>query len=806
MAHRPAVPAALALTFGILAHPLLPCHLPAWTALIALLALVAIALRHRPWLCSGCLLPALFLAGTALAQLQTCCYPANHIAAFTTPEPRLAEVELLITQPPRILSSDGAMPRQSTTASVLQLRTWQGWRPACGTITLRLNHPHPHLALGQRLRAVGLLQRPSQAMNPGQFDWADYYQRQRILAMLQIGPIENITILQQETISPLACLRQQVRQWLAAGFAPHQALDHALLRALLVGDSDPQLRDIQDQFLQTGTSHHLSISGMHIAILGGFVYMLCRLMRCRPRFSAIIVILFVILYGSIALPSPPVLRSVLLCVGMGIGVLLGRSLDPIQLLAATVFAMLVCQPLDLYDAGFQLSFGTVLGLALFVRPLLAAVEQLRDRDLVVAESLVPPQGAAALWHGIRRPLLDPLACGLVAWTVSMPIIAVHFHQLNPWAIPAGIVLGIPVLLALIGGLLKVIMTLLLPGFSWLWATLAAWPIATMRHTLAALARLPGSDVILPPPPLWLVAVFYALLCLPLIAKRPILRLGGPAAALLLAVAMPLLTMPKPDPAVRLTSFSVGAGSCTLIQLPGGQNHLIDCGSDTISDLYRQCLKPAMRHLNVRRIEAIYLTHANRDHFSAAAQVVEAYDVQRVYVSPAFLARAAQEISAQSLLKLLDRLHRPPLILHRPQRLELEPGITLEALWPDKDRDLDDNNGSLVLRLNCRGQSILFPGDIQQLAERELSADPKAIHADVLLAPHHGSAEPTTADFVRAVDPHLILSSNDRTLTRKQRTFEQIIASRPLYRTHRHGALTIQIDPAGKLQLLPFIAP
>ena len=88
--------------------------------------------------------------------------------------------------------------------------------------------------------------------------------------------------------------------------------------------------------MRTGTSHHLAISGMHIAVLGGVIYFLCRLLKRPPRFSTWLAISFVALYGYVALPSPPVIRSVLLCLIFAFGMLSRRSLDAIQRTASRI--------------------------------------------------------------------------------------------------------------------------------------------------------------------------------------------------------------------------------------------------------------------------------------------------------------------------------------------------------------------------------------------------------------------------------------------------------------------------------------
>ncbi len=402
----------------------------------------------------------------------------------------------------------------------------------------------------------------------------------------------------------------------------------------------------------------------------------------------------------------------------------------------------------------------------------------------------------------------------------MPLIVCHFWQLNPWAILAGMILSIPVLLALIGGLLKVVMTLLYPGLAWAWAAMAAWPIAWMRHMLDALEYLPGSDVAMRPPPLWMIIGYYALLSLPLMAqaRKPksesssykyihTLRYAPAAGAILLGATMLLSGIwTHNDGSLRLTNLSVGAGNCAVVQLPTGKTLLIDCGSDSSDDLYRQCIEPALRRLQVRRIEEIYLTHADRDHFSAAVEVIEAFDVRRVYVGPGFLDQAKEKAAADQILQTMKRLHRPVEVMTQGRRIDLTPEIRLEGTWPPAGRSLDDNNGSLVLRLRGFGRSVLFTGDIQQLAEQELIDREPDIRSDILIAPHHGSGEPTTAQFIRTVDPQVIISSDDATPTRKQRDFETMTGARKLYHTHHCGAVTVRIEPQGTLQVDTFIKP
>lgn len=813
---RPLVPVAALFIAGVFAHPYLPPH-PAWWLAVASGLLAGSAFAGQWSIVPHCLLGgAVFLAGLTAAQLEAYYYPPNHISQFTSDQPHLAQMELCITEPPRILNNPRSIghlaSRQVTQATVRRILTNTGWQPATGTLLVQINEPHPELAIAQQIVALGTLYRPTGAMNPGQFDWAAYYREQRIVASFQIAHAQNIQILASPGPNPLDRLRQLIRRALALGFA-EPSLDHAILRALILGDSDPQMRDVQEDFVRTGTSHHLAISGVHIAVLGGFVYLICRTLFLPPRLATWIGLSLVILYGLVALPSPPVVRSVVLCSAFALGLLARRSLDGIQLLCVSVFLMLLYHPLDLYNAGFQLSFGTVLGLMVFAKPALNFIHSFGDRDAQIVLAIRKPTPLQAFFRHIRHQLLEALVAGVVAWTVSAPLIAWHFNQLNPWAIPAGLVLAIPVFIAMIGGFLKILLTIAFPYLAGPWAILAAIPIATMRHLVELLARIPGSEAPLPRPAIWILPLCYLLLALPLLPWptkrfRTMLRCG-PALACVLIPLLPILPFnPKPLPVgeFRLTLLSVGTGQCILLHLPSGKVMMIDAGSASITDLERQCIKPYLKSLGLSRIDSLFLTHANLDHFSAASEVIQSHNVQQVFVSPYFHEHATGNAPAQAFLTTLDSLHRSPQLLSKGQYLQLDPETACEILWPPPNQDLKANDSSLVLRITCRNRSLLIPGDIQEPAERELLTDPASLHADVLIAPHHGSTTPTTAQFLAAVDPQFILSSNDRTLTQKQREFDRLAGSHEAYRTHQCGAITLDVTPKGALSLRTFLGP
>lgn len=805
---------------GVALHAHLPPHPTFWLLAATAALAVAVVWAENAVRASAALLIATALVAVALAQVEAFRFRADHIAHFARASPRLAQLELNLNRPPRVIGDPFSVgralpPKQVCVARVTGVKTWDGWRPASGDILVQIDQPHPRLAAHQRVRVLGMLQRPSPAMNPGQFDWEGYYREQRVLCSIGIDHAENIQILFDTPASALTRLREQARRLLALGFDAGRSLDHALLRALLLGDHDPELRDVQDQFRRTGTSHHLAISGLHIAVLGGVVLGVCRALRLSPRASAWLALAFVVCYGVTALPSPPVVRSVLMCTAFTVGILGRRSVDALQMLALSVLAMLIYHPLDLFNAGFQLSFGTVLGLILFT-PAVARWLLRDDPDFAVLRSfrrLTPRQRA---WDAARRFGLKTLAAAGVAWVVSAPIVALHFEQLNPWAIAGSVLLAPFVFVALVGGLLKVVLTALLPAAAPVWAELSALPIEAMRDVVDALARLPGADVPLPAPPKWSVCVFYGALALPLLpfastlARRALTATATAAGGL--ALILPFVGgFRAPDPVrpvtdeVSLTVLAVGAGQCVVIAPPRGPLVMVDCGSNSLRDPLRRCVAPFVRRLGRWSVGRIILSHGDYDHISAVADVAAAYGVGEIITGPHFRRHAEGNPPAERLLEFFEQTDRTVLELVPGNRLNIGGGAVLEVLWPPPgERGLSSNDSGLVLRLRYAGRSVLLPADLQSAGLRGLLALPESVEtlrADVLVAPHHGSYEDATAAFVRAVRPTHVLSSDDRTPTLKQLDFEPAVGDGVrLLRTHRDGSITVRITRRGELSV------
>jgi competence protein ComEC len=465
-------------------------------------------------------------------------------------------------------------------------------------------------------------------------------------------------------------------------------------------------------------------------------------------------------------------------------------------------------PMDLFNVQFQLAFICITALLLLGPPL---VRWLVYRDRHDHDILLPiPQSA---WWKAWTMLRAWLAISLIFWIASVPLVSLYFGQMSPWAIPAAIVFFPIVAAALFGGFAKILLTLAWPSLAGFWAGIAVGPVIIMRHALALLTHLPAIAIPVAQPSLHGIVFYYLLLASSIFPwPRKGLRRASVAVAAAavccfvasLTLGFPRAALPRSDEGLSITFLDIGAGQSAVVQAPGASPAMIDAGSSTISDVTRTVLGPFLSQRGERSLGDILLSHSDYDHISAVSAALPTFGIGTVYTSHYFAHFASIDPPAQSLLDELHQAQKSPHLIERGDHVELSHGVLIDVLWPPPNCDFNCNNTGLVLRLNFAGRRVLFPADIQVDAMRELLKSPAQLKADVLVAAHHGSSEVTTADFVAAVNPQFIISSNGSPLTEKQKHFERMIGGRPLYRTSNCGAITLHIGRDGTMSVETFL--
>lgn len=471
------------------------------------------------------------LGGAALFRMA-----GNDVRRTLGARAELVRVELVLEDGPRRNASP-ASPTAEAGVWIAQVVRANGVA-ASGRIRLRVEgtwgsgtggaeEPEwasPAFRAGDRVTVVGRWNTPEPPSNPGQSDpiWAERVRG--VAGTVTARSPRQMALLPESTWSPsrwLGAWRQGALRWLDAGFTDRQAHERRVLAALLLGHRDGRLSELFERFELLGASHHLVVSGTHLTVVGGFVFLLLRAVAVSrwgvwltPRRTLGLTLLTVGGYGLAVVPGEPVTRSVLLSLLLGAGVAAGRPVRLLNLLGLCALVMVVSEPAVVFRAGFQLTFGVVWALCAATPALAATARLYRDRDVEVADRWLRagmgglPGGvrageenvvAATLrrWAAVTRAWawgtgLTVASAATAAWMMSVPILACHTGQVAWWGALASVALSPAVFIALVLAALKLVLSAALPAGSGLWAWGASGGVWLLETCSGLLAWMAGS--------------------------------------------------------------------------------------------------------------------------------------------------------------------------------------------------------------------------------------------------------------------------------------------------------------------------
>jgi competence protein ComEC len=251
-----------------------------------------------------------------------------------------------------------------------------------------------------------------------------------------------------------------------------------------------------------------------------------------------------------------------------------------------------------------------------------------------------------------------------------------------------------------------------------------------------------------------------------------------------------------------TFLSVGPGSATVIELPSGETILFDCGARGSSDVGRTQVLPFLRHRGIRRIDRVYVSHPNLDHFGGLITLMDEMDVGPVFLNTHFERGCGERSSGRHFLDLLAQRNHPIEFLPDTETQWTYGGATFEYLWPTGpiDDTLETNDTSTVLRISYEGHSLLFTGDIEDRAHRSLAYRGN-MQADVLALPHHGSVRPSSPRFLESVSPKYVVRSSHKSM-RQSASLLDMLQGVPVFNTADSGAIEVVLEREG-IRVSPF---
>ena len=412
------------------------------------LSLAAIALAGAIWFwrCYRVAV-AIVLLGVSFATISAFYFSLrltpsgpNHLARIIS-EPTLCQVYGQVSDWPElkpgrteiVIALDSLQMVRSTVAVS---------RPTDGALLLKVTDTTTALQRGDRVSFVARLY-PVMSRDQGGFDYGRFLNLKGIFAQAFLPTLLNVQVDKRPAIGYLAVV-DGVRTWIRSVLEKQLSpTGSALARGFLIGETRDIPPDIYGMFRDSGTLHLLAVSGSNVALVLLFFIWVMRPFWLKPGVRAFVLLTIIILFAGLSYGDPSVMRASIMA-GLVLGARqLGRSYDLNNIVAVTALIILLVDPTQLFDVGFQLSFITAWGLIFAVPPLAAQFKRYDDR----------------LWY---RGLLLPFIVVLVAQVCSTPIIAYYFDRIPIVSLFANLIIVPLVSIAVLGILILLIAHLIWP--------------------------------------------------------------------------------------------------------------------------------------------------------------------------------------------------------------------------------------------------------------------------------------------------------------------------------------------------------
>lgn len=689
------------------------------------------------------------------------------------------------------------------------------------------------VSLGSRVAVSGIFAPFSGATNPGEFDTAAYYRSLGVGGRLRKASVLRQSNEYWRVREALYQIKLYLKERLYKVFPEREA---TIMCALLLGEKEDTDSDLKALYKRNGILHILSISSLHITIIGMSLYRLLRrtglpIVHCAGAGAVVLV-----LYGMMTGFSVSACRAIGMYLIRMFGEICGRTYDMLTALGILAAGMTLVNPYYLQNSGFLLSFSAVLGIG-------AVYPALVPKEYPVRPKFYGENPLLLLLRKLLRKLKYAALANLSITLATLPVQLWFYYEVPVWGTMLNL-LVLPLMKpALITGFLS-----LVPGLGGLGVLdrLVLWWYETACRFFDKMPLgiwNPGRSE------LWQIAVYYgALGCALMLPKvvREITQFGGTGRisaftsmlvrtackrtflrhivcafaggmtdravkivrGVVLAVAVLILAI-RPAAQDRVIFLDVGQGDCCLVQTKSGVTYLFDCGSSSRSKVGQYVLLPALKYYGIHKLDGIFLSHPDADHMNGILELLELAEDNHLTVGQLILPAVDEDARAEEFGEIFAAVETMHQSKGSGVRVAwLGAGDSWECgdarflcLNPQKGcSTAGENVYSECIYGDFGSFSLLLTGDVEGEGEKALLAklQSREINSVTMLkAAHHGSRNSTSSEFLKQLYSQAVIIScgqNNRYGHPHEELLERLEqAGSHVFRTDQGGAVILRTD-------------
>lgn len=604
-------------------------------------------------------------------------------------------------------------------------------------------------SIGETLVINGTVELWKPAVNEGNFDEVSFYRLKRIDFKLKNIRVIGVYGKKCAWKEPLFGLSMRLNQVYSSVM---NAEDGGVMATMALGNSSLLDRGIKSLYQNAGISHILSISGLHIAVIGMTVYRLIRWIGFGFTGAGAAAGVLMYAYGTMAGMGTSVQRAVFMFLLMAGAKAFGRSYDSLNALSFAALFLLWNNPGLLFYAGFLFSFLAVIGVVW-----IGQAEGGESRSKKEKQGWNP--GCAFFFRTILLHVWEKLRPGAAIQLATLPLSAWFYYEIPTYAVLVNLivlpVMGLMLIAGIAGGIVGLV--------SLKAAGVVLFPchiiLTVCRFICGICEQLPYSEWITGRPALWKVALYYTFLTIMTCRSYRIRRNmrerneEGPRRkrCLLPAGVMGLVLLFCRIPGgFEVDILDVGQGDACYLQTGGGCRIFVDGGSTDVTKAGEYRILPFLKYKGAGRIDFWAVSHTDLDHISGLSEVLESgYPVKTLV----FSGQVVKDEAYEELAALAKEKGAEIMYMEEGDVLHLGEG-RLTALFPLKGGRAgeDKNAASFVFSYEEGEFSGIFTGDIGIPEEKLLAELPVCGEVDFYKAAHHGSKGSNSREFLDRLSP------------------------------------------------------
>lgn len=653
-----------------------------------------------------------------------------------------------------------------------------------GRMLVRLKgYSEKDLYYGDRVRLRCRIEEPQGARNPGAFNYRKYLHSQGVFATATLFQADGVLSIERgEGAGFMGRVVIPLRRYIRNACDAYVGDKAYITIGLLLGEKRDLPDDVRLEFRNTGLMHILAVSGLNVAMLILIFFQIFTAFFMPRRPKILLTLALVWLYALLTGMSASVVRATVMGSVILVGMALERKPSIYNSLSVAALALLVVNPLNLYDPGFLLSFGATFGLVYGYPRLQAFMPGLKE------------------WHFIPKSITESILLSLAATLGTIPILAWYFNQIAWISLFANLIV-VPITFLILGLGLLIVFTGFWPALADAYGTSAYFLTEINGKIVSFFAAIPGGYAECAVPEV-ITIVFYmiGIFCLLNVKESAWARKGVVFSVLifLLVTAWKPLMAGRPD--AQVTFLDVGQGDCIVIELASGHTVLVDGGKkDERMDFGERVVYPFLRSKGISRLDLVILTHSDGDHLGGLLYVLERLKTDKV------LEPQVPDSSElyQKFLEIIREKGVQYVKAEAGMRFIFSDSVRLDILHPRIGQQPESqNDASVTARLAVGGQSVLLTGDLETPGEGVVLAGGSDVRSTVLKIGHHGANTSTGEAFLDAVAPEIAVIQVGKWNSYghpRPETLERLKARGiKVFRTDLTGAVTVVFKQGNKL--------